>query len=498
MAGTAGAVPAVGYAANVPAAPVASPGAYWLVSSDGGIFTFGGVPFAGSAGGQHLSAPVIGMAATPDGLGYWIYTRAGAVYTFGDATYHGALTGLPPAARPSAPVIGFAPTPDGGGYWIATANGGIYTFGDAQFFGSRAGQKDYAPIASMAVTSDGGGYWLAGADGALYTFGDAPFLGGANTHRLTSPIIKIAADPAGGGYWMVAADGGVFTFGAAPFLGSTGGLKLNKPIVDMAPTADGAGYWMVASDGGIFTFGDAAYRGSTGGKKLNASIVGIAVGHTSDPYTPGATGFDISWPQCGGALPSGGAFTVVGVNDGKAFTHNPCFASEVASVGPTLSVYMNLDAPPAGSSEGLTGPAGACTGNNTGCIAYNYGYNAAMDSVGTAAAAGVTAGMWWLDIETANTWDSNQFNNSRTIQGALDALTQAGAVAGIYSTPHQFGIIAGSYAPATPLWVATGSVQATAVDYCSPDHAFAGGTPWLTQFQSGGVPYDQDYACPVT
>ena len=141
---------------------------------------------------------------------------------------------------------------------------------------------------------------------------------------------------------------------------------------------------------------------------------------------------------------------------------------------------------------------GRAPATTPGAWAYNYGYNAALDSFATASSAGVTSSMWWLDIETANTWDSNQFNNSRTIQGALDALTQSGAVAGIYSTPYQFGIIAGAYAPATPLWVATGSDQATAVGYCSPVHAFGGGTPWLTQFQASGVPYDQDYACPVT
>jgi hypothetical protein len=34
---------------------------YWLVASDGGIFAFGDAPFVGSAGGQALSAPVVGF-----------------------------------------------------------------------------------------------------------------------------------------------------------------------------------------------------------------------------------------------------------------------------------------------------------------------------------------------------------------------------------------------------------------------------------------------------
>ena len=303
----------------------------------------------------------------------------------------------------------------------------------------------------------------------------------------------------GAGYWLTASDGGIFAFGTAVFSGSTGGLKLNRPIVGMAVTPDGGGYWLVASDGGIFGFGDAPFRGSTGGRKINASIMGMAVGHTLDPYQPAATGFDISFPQCVGALPSPpGAFAVVGVNDGRAFTHNPCFGVEAAWAGSQLSIYMNLNAPTAGAAQGMSGPAGQCTGNDTGCMAYNYGYNAAVDSFATASAAGASAPVWWLDVETANTWDSNAFNNARTIRGALDALTAEGVVAGVYSTGYQWGRIAGSFAPGTPLWVATGSDMPTAVEYCSPLHAFGGGTPWLTQFQTAGVPYDQDYACPVT
>ncbi len=210
-------------------------------------------------------------------------------------------------------------------------------------------------------------------------------------------------------------------------------------------------------------------------------------------------GYDISFPQCGGTFPAPPVgLTVVGVNDGKAFTHNPCFGAEAAWAGGQLTVYMNINAPPAGDPAGLSGPAGQCSGNDTGCMAYNYGFNAAVDSFSTASAAGASASVWWLDVETANTWDSNTFNNSRTIQGAIDALTGEGVIAGIYSTGFQFGRIAGSYAPATPIWVATGDGQSSAIEYCSPLHAFGNGTAWLTQFGTAGVPYDQDYACPVT
>jgi hypothetical protein len=37
-------------------------GGYWLVASDGGIFTFGDAPFEGSTGGIALNRSIVGMA----------------------------------------------------------------------------------------------------------------------------------------------------------------------------------------------------------------------------------------------------------------------------------------------------------------------------------------------------------------------------------------------------------------------------------------------------
>jgi hypothetical protein len=65
-------------------------GGYWLVASDGGIFTFGNAPFDGSAGNLPLDAPVVGMTATPDGGGYWLVAADGGVFTFGDAPFDGS------------------------------------------------------------------------------------------------------------------------------------------------------------------------------------------------------------------------------------------------------------------------------------------------------------------------------------------------------------------------------------------------------------------------
>jgi hypothetical protein len=53
-------------------------------------FSFGSAPFYGSAGAIHLNKRIVGMATTPDGHGYWLVASDGGVFTFGDATFMGS------------------------------------------------------------------------------------------------------------------------------------------------------------------------------------------------------------------------------------------------------------------------------------------------------------------------------------------------------------------------------------------------------------------------
>ena len=72
-----------------------SPAGYWLVASDGGIFSFGDATYAGSTGATALNKPIVGMAATPDGKGYWLVASDGGIFSFGDATYAGSTGAWP-------------------------------------------------------------------------------------------------------------------------------------------------------------------------------------------------------------------------------------------------------------------------------------------------------------------------------------------------------------------------------------------------------------------
>ena len=210
-------------------------------------------------------------------LGYWMVATDGGMFSFGDAAFLGSTGDI----RLNSPIVGMAKTVTGKGYWLVAADGGIFAFGDAGFFGSTGAIRLNQPIVGMAATGTGKGYWLVARDGGIFAFGDAAFLGSTGGTRLNSPIVTITPTPTSDGYWLVAADGGIFAFGDAGFFGSTGDIKLNKPIVGMASTCFGTGYWMVASDGGIFAFGNAPFLGSTGDIALNRPVVGmqLAIDH---------------------------------------------------------------------------------------------------------------------------------------------------------------------------------------------------------------------------
>jgi hypothetical protein len=144
-----------------------------------------------------LSAGLVGMAATPDGAGYWLVASDGGVFTFGDARFFGSTGNL----VLNAPIVGMAATPDGAGYWLVASDGGVFTFGDARFFGSTGNLVLNAPIVGMAATPDGGGYWLVASDGGVFTFGDARFFGSA-AGTATGGAAAVALAPTAQGYWI--------------------------------------------------------------------------------------------------------------------------------------------------------------------------------------------------------------------------------------------------------------------------------------------------------
>jgi hypothetical protein len=90
--------------ADAPANASAAAG-YWMVASDGGIFSFGSAKFLGSTGNIKLNQPIVGIAASPTGAGYWMVATDGGIFSFGDAQ----VFGMPGRVEPVDPDEHLAP-----------------------------------------------------------------------------------------------------------------------------------------------------------------------------------------------------------------------------------------------------------------------------------------------------------------------------------------------------------------------------------------------------
>jgi hypothetical protein len=471
--------------------------AYWLVASDGGIFSFGGSGlFFGSMGGHPLNAPIVGMAGTNNSHGYWLDASDGGIFAFGNAGFYGSMGGHPL----NQPVVGMAATPNGGGYWLVASDGGIFAFGNAGFYGSMGGHPLNQPIVGMTPTPNGGGYWLVAADGGIFAFGDAGFYGSMGGHPLNAPIVGMAASHDGGGYWFVASDGGIFAFGDAGFYGSLGNVPQSRPIVAMAADSSGGGYWFTNSNGGVTNFGNADYWGSTP-QVLAAPVVGMAEDDANgdfagSPYPSGSYGYDISNFQCGDYSSTGAhVIGIVEVEGASMGAVNPCLAQEAAWAGGGLNLYIYLTY---GTATSSGDPACASSASPPSC---DFGFNTALYAFSQAAAAGInTSVAWWLDVEQDPSWSSDTAANASMIQGAIDGLHFEGLNSvGIYSQVSHWSGIAGSYSPSVPEWVANWGSNSPPFDpgqYCTGFN-FAQGPVQLVQYTDGANTngFDSDYAC---
>ena len=253
---------------------------YWLVGSDGGIFSFGGAAFHGSMGATSLQRPVVGITPTASRNGYWLVASDGGIFAFGDSAYYGSIPGLGlhPAGsgQPNsliAPIVGMVPSATGHGYFMVASDGGVFAFGDAHFAGSCHGIGGcYGSAVSVMPDSTGLGYWLVTNLGAVYAFGDAANYGQPPSEPI--PVVDAVATPDGKGYWVLYSNGTVFPFGDATAMGTPlGYVNSFNPAAAIFPTADGKGYWIASGRGDVFAYGDAPYLGSEAAAGLNGEII---------------------------------------------------------------------------------------------------------------------------------------------------------------------------------------------------------------------------------
>jgi ribosomal protein L24E len=132
-----------------------------------------------------LNGPVVASAATADGRGYYMVGSDGGIFTFGDATFHGSTGNR----HLNAPIVGIAPTPDGTGYWLVATDGGVFAF-NAPFRGSMGAVALNKPIDGLVAF--GNGYLMVAADGGIFSFSDKPFFGSLGDNPPAQPIIGVA------------------------------------------------------------------------------------------------------------------------------------------------------------------------------------------------------------------------------------------------------------------------------------------------------------------
>ena len=265
------------------ASAASTPCGYWLVGSDGGIFTFGQAQFYGSTGSLKLQRPVVGISPSTPGTGYsgyWLVASDGGIFSY-NTGFYGSIPGL--GLNPSgsglphslnAPIVGMVPSATAHGYFMVASDGGVFAFGDAHFAGSCPGFGGCAGSA-VAVVPDasGNGYWVVTSTGNVYGFGDATYFGAPGLQG--TPITSAAATTSGHGYYILDASGQVFTYGDAKALGGlpAGAASSSDPAAAVFATNDGLGYWVVTAQGKVYPFGDAPNEGDISGSQLNAPII---------------------------------------------------------------------------------------------------------------------------------------------------------------------------------------------------------------------------------
>ena len=270
-----------------------------------------------------------------------------------------------------------------------------------------------------------------------------------------------------------------------------------------------------------------------GGRVLGVATVvaaALALGvpaAAADPGDPGEVGYDVSHPQCGVELPDGAAFAVVGVNGGLATRPNPCLAEQLVwaateatgevAAQPRLQLYVNTANPGQVRDQVTTWPArgrtpyGRCEGDNSRACSWQYGWERATVTVQdffvpAAEAAGVDPDpghhTWWLDVGTANTWQTGsapaRARNRAALEGMAARLTATGAEVGLYSTGYQWRRITGRVPEDSPLyeldsWLAGSITLAGARAACRSDPLVDGGDVVLTQYVAVGL--DHDHSC---
>jgi hypothetical protein len=217
-----------------------------------------------------------------------------------------------------------------------------------------------------------------------------------------------------------------------------------------------------------------------------------------DIYRPGSTGYDVSYPQCGQAAPTND-FAIVGITHGRPFRYNDCLGAQVRHAPKTTlpSVYLNtgydLFYDRWLTKECISqAPSRDLSVDERRAWAIGCSESASASDEVRRQGAGAPS-IWWLDVETDNSWSHKTELNRATIQGAVDYLYGSGRAVGIYSNSRWWqAITGGDWAPSgvTADWVGTVKKPAAA-SFCGLGFSYH--PVWLVQYIEDD--FDRDYVC---
>ena len=212
----------------------------------------------------------------------------------------------------------------------------------------------------------------------------------------------------------------------------------------------------------------------------------------STPYRSGQIGVDVSYPNCAARLQDRPSFAVIGLNAGRPFTTNPCFAAEWTMAAPQGSVYINTAYSPILARHITPDCAVAASAKGYRSSARRaYAIGCSEAAAALQQFAGTAPEAVWLDVEAGNSWSVRRTLNVAAITGILEYLLAASPrpTVGIYSNDLYWQQIVGRWTSlSVPEWIAT-----DAPDPPGCPAGFAAGPVWLAQSTDGAL--DRDTVC---
>ncbi len=216
---------------------------------------------------------------------------------------------------------------------------------------------------------------------------------------------------------------------------------------------------------------------------LGVLFVAVAVSGFFAHKKVSHTIIDVSWPNCKSIPTTDFQEGVIGVTGGLDFKPNPCLTKETTWFS-RYALYMNTGYPGRSYGKKYMNSPQQCGSTDDECLAYNYGFAAAAYGTRLAAQDGAYSDLWWLDVETDNSWTNNTQVNRAVLEGAVAAIRQNSLFAqvGIYSTPSQWATITGKWHNHLPAWIGTGLLTAQSAAKQCHTKAFTGGSFWVSQY----------------